>query len=605
MLQNMQPIVKITKFVFFNPMQMNQLKFTLILIGFFSVFSCKIDKTTDANVIHIRLGKDPDRINPLVFPNPTAREIYQYIHLPLADYDPVSLELTPILIKKIPQEMVIDTGVYKGGIVFNIELDENTKWDNGSPITAEDYLFTMKAINLPMTNCGKYRDLTKNISAIQIDDSDKKKFKVIFSKDYMLALETTTTIEVYPKYYYDSLNVLEAYNFSDFTENNEAKLKSDSVLVKFAEKFNSNIYSREKICGSGPYKFVSWASDQSIVLEKKADYWGKGSAIASLQQGPDKMIFHIIPDNLAAMTQLKAGAIDLINEVDAGDYESWEADVSLRDKFAFYHPALTKQYMILLNNQDPILKDIKVRKAIAHLLDIDNILTTLEKGKGTRTMAPIHPLKNTYNDELQPIPYDLTKAKELLSDAGWSDSDNNGMLDKQFSGQKKELSFEILISGNELGKRIALLLKENASKVGMDIKISEKEFKVIRTEFVKTRKYQLVPTVISQDLQQWDDMSKWHSENDSPVGSNDMSYRSPETDRLIDQILTTKNDTLRIALYKKIQSQIYDDQPVVFLYAPEERIIISKKWASSSTVKRPGYLANTFKYTGAGIVHAK
>jgi len=70
---------------------------------------------------------------------------------------------------------------------------------------------------------------------------------------------------------------------------------------------------------------------------------------------------------------------------------------------------------------------------------------------------------------------------------------------------------------------------------------------------------------------------------------------------MIDQIIHTKNDDQRMELYKKIQSAIYEDQPVIFMYAPEERIIISKKWTSSATVKRPGYLANTFKYSGAGI----
>jgi ABC-type oligopeptide transport system substrate-binding subunit len=139
----------------------------------------------------------------------------------------------------------------------------------------------------------------------------------------------------------------------------------------------------------------------------------------------------------------------------------------------------------------------------------------------------------------------------------------------------------------------------------MDIKITEKDFKLIRLENIKTRKYHLIPTIISQDLQQWDDLSKWHSANDTPDGSNDMSYRNPTTDKLIDEILTTKDDKLRTSLYQKIQQQIYDDQPVVFLYAPEERIIVSKKWSSSATAKRPGYLANTFKYAGAGIAKAK
>ena len=133
----------------------------------------------------------------------------------------------------------------------------------GAPITGDDFLFTLKAINLPSTNAGKYRDFTKHISEIIVDPANKKKFRVIFAEDYMLALETAINLEVYPKYFYDSLDVLGKYEFHDFTEKNADKLNADSTLVKFASQFNSNTYSRDKINGSGPYRFVSWTADQN------------------------------------------------------------------------------------------------------------------------------------------------------------------------------------------------------------------------------------------------------------------------------------------------------------------------------------------------------
>jgi peptide/nickel transport system substrate-binding protein len=172
------------------------------------VFSCKTDKNEQDHTINIRIKKDPERINPLLFPNPTAREVYQYIHLPLADYDPNSLELTPILIKELPAEMAIDSGKYKGGIYFDVTLVDDATWDNGQPITVEDYLFTMKAINLPLTNASKYREITQNITDIIPDSANNKKCRVIFANDYMNALETVTNIEIYPRYVYDSLNIL-------------------------------------------------------------------------------------------------------------------------------------------------------------------------------------------------------------------------------------------------------------------------------------------------------------------------------------------------------------------------------------------------------------
>jgi peptide/nickel transport system substrate-binding protein len=553
-----------------------------------------MDKTVLSDTINIRLKKEPERINPLIFPNALAREVYQYIHLPLADYDPETLNLSPILIKQLPTKVNIDTGAYAGGVYFDIEILDDAKWDDGSQISGEDYNFTVKSINLPLSNASKYREFAENIVDIKVDKSNNKKFKVYFKADYVMALETAINIEIYPKYFYDKENLLGNYNLSDFLSEHLTKINTDSTLIKFAESFNGNEFSRNLISGSGPYAFVSWTADQSIILEKKKDYWGQNISRSNLMQGPDKIVFHILPDEISAIAQLKSGSIDVINEISADSYKELSNDPKFKDNFSFYHPALMKNYIININNLDVKLSDIKVRNALAHLIDVDNIIQNLENGLGTRTVGPIHPIKKTFNKDLTPIAFDVEASNNLLKEAGWADTNKNGIIDKKINGKLEEMELEILISGQELGKKIALMLQESAAKVGVKITIAEKEFKQIRAENLKTRKYHLVPNVISQDIIPWDDLSKWHSSNDQPDGNNDLSYKNTITDELIDQILSAKNNVERIKIYRKIQEQIYIDQPAIFLYAPEEKIVISKKWVSSSSAKRPGYFANTF-----------
>lgn len=571
----------------------------LFTIGF---LSCKNQIEITESTIHIRLKKDPDKLHPLIFPNPVSREIYQYIHVPLADYNPKTLALEPVLIKEMPIEKAIDSGTYAGGVAFELEFKNEAKWDDGSPITVKDYLFTMKVINLPMTDAGNYRDFTSNIKDIVPDPSNDRKFTVIFGHAYLLSLEAAVNIPLYPKYIYDHLNVLDDYDFKDITDENKEQLQKDVKLVQFAETFNSAAFSREIVSGAGPYKLVSWTADQNIVLEKKADYWADDIDIAELQQGPDKMIFHIIPDEVTAIAQLRNGGLDVINELSAKAYSELENDPVLKEKFDFFHPALIKQYYILLNNSDEILKDRNVRKALAHLLDVNGIIKNFEEGKATRTTGPIHPLKKTNNTDLLPINYDLDSARVLLYNAGWEDSNLDGKLDKNIKGKLINLEIEILITGQELGKNIALLLQENARKVGMDIKITEKDMKLIRAENVRTRKFQLIPSILSQDLQKWDDLSRWVSTNNTPDGGNEISYSNQEVDALINKIPLTHDEVERIAIYKEIQYHIYQDQACIFLYAPEERMVVSKSWKASATAKRPGYLANTFTFAGVGIV---
>jgi peptide/nickel transport system substrate-binding protein len=578
---------------------MNRFSLLIIVLGTL-LSSCKSDPRKSGNDIHIRLKKDPERINPIIAPNATSREIYQYIHLPCADYDPITYQLVPILLKAIPTEISIDTGRYKGGVSFDLEFKDDARWDDGSPITAEDYAFTVKAINLPTTNAGKYRENTANITEIIIDKTNSKKCKVIFGQDYLLALETASNIEIYQKFYYDPAGALSKYSMITILDT--LLTGKDTSVTSFAKAFNGNEYSRTKIQGSGPYKFVSWQTDQTVVLEKKQNYWGAKVGIEALKQGPDKMIFHIIPDEVTAFGQLQSGGVDLMTEVDADKFDDFQKDPNSTNKYSFFNPELFKYYLININNGDPKLSDKRVRKALNHLVDVDDIIKNLENNKAVRINSPVHPIKKTYNSALKPIALDIEAAKTLLTEAGWKDSNKDGIIDKLLNGKKTEMNLDIHISGQELGKRIALMLKDNAAKVGIAITIVEKDFKIIRAENLKTRQYHLVPVVVSQDMQKWDDMSgRWHSRNDNPSGANEISYRNPAVDKLIDNVLVSKNENDRMKIYQDIQQLIYDDYPVIFLYAPQERTIVSKKWNAKATAKRPGYLANTFTLAGAAV----
>ena len=164
-----------------------------------------------------------------------------------------------------------------------------------------------------------------------------------------------------------------------------------------------------------------------------------------------------------------------------------------------------------------------------------------------------------------------------------------------FNGQKIEMDLDMYITGSELSKNIGLLLQENAKKVNININIITKAYKDIVRENIKKRDYDLIPLVLGQDLALDDPYTKWHSDNDDPAKKNDISYRSKEADELIDNIRSTQDDAQRSQYYKDLQKVMYDEQPVIFLYNPQEKIIVSKDWIASSTMKRPGYFAGTFE----------
>lgn len=563
--------------------------------------SCKSGSDAVDDTIHVRIAKDPERLHPLIFPNPLAREIYQYIFLPLADYNVETLELEPLLITSIPQKQIITTGPDAGKVKFDIEIRPEAVWEDGSPVTAKDYEFTLKAVRLPLNQTARYREALQNIARVDIDKTNPKKFSVILYKDEMNVLETVIQWEIYPAYFYDPNQTLVTLDLVKLANDTmyEKEVMADSAYIQFAEVFNGQEFSSQKISGSGPYTFNTWESNQYIVLEKKVDYWGEKFDNSGLKNNPDKIIFHMIPDDVAAMVQLKSGQIDVMNQVNDDDFLALQKDNAYRDKFHFFTPSLTKYYVILMNNGDPILRDKNVRKALAHLVDVDYILNGLENGFGERLVTPVHPGKSYYDKSLKPVAFNQQKASELLASSGWADKDKNGILEKIIDGSKTELALDIYISGQELGNQVALLLQQNAGKVGIKINILEKEFKQIRAEHIKTRNYHLIPSVVSTDLNVWDDLRpRYHSEFDNASGGNEISYQNEEADVLLDSIPLEKDTEKRKELYRQLQKIIYDDQPMIYLYVPAERIIVNKIWKAQATQKRPGYAVNTFVLIG-------
>lgn len=573
------------------------LLFTIIL-----PFSCKQEVIEENDEIHIRLKKDPERLHPLIFPNPLAREVYQYIHLPLADFHPEDLSFSPVLIKAIPVKTPVTEGKWKGGVRFDIEILEDAVWENNSPVTGNDVLFTVKSVMLPMTNAARYRESMQYIADVEIDPENQKKCSIILSEDHMSALEISLNFEIYPAYFYDKTQRLSTLDLTRLKEDTSyvSEVMQDTSYIQFSEAFNGQNYSSSLISGAGPYSFVSWESDQYIILEKKQDYWGNKHPFPSLKQNPDKIVFSIIPDELSAILQLKEGKIDVMNEVSSDAFEELKNDTQYASRFHFFTPQLNKYYCILMNNSDPKLQDPKIRKALNHLLDVDKIVQSLESGHGKRLFSPVHPNKPYYLQSLTPVSFDISMAGKLIKEAGWSDSNQNGVADKLIDNTLQELKLDIYITGQELGKRVALLLQENAAKAGIEINIVEKDMKLIRAENIKTRSYHLIPTVISYDHNLWDDLKpRWHSTSDSPTGANDISYHNDEADRLLDEILQEENPSKRTLLYHKLQKIIYDDYPVIFMYVPMERIIVGKNWNAKASMKRPGYAVNAFELVAA------
>lgn len=539
------------------------------------------------SVINVRIDRDPGILFPMFVTNVVARDVYSYAHIHIAGYNPKTLKLEPNLITEVPEPVEITSGPFAGGIFYEMEFLPDAVWPDGSPIDGDDYLFTLKSVLHPDVNARSWKAYIATISAIEVDDQNRKKFRVYFEKPPSDALIIVSGIEVFPAHIYDPQGALTDIPFDSFVNNDIAESSKNESFSAFAKSFNDARFHADVSIGAGPYTIADHQTDQFVRLERKENWWGnKYPDRPLLQANPKTIIFNIIPDEVTAMTQLKAGAIDVMTFANGENFKQLKEEETSLD---FATPESPAFFFICLNNRSPELADKNVRKALSHLIDVEAFIDQIEFGEGKRTIGPILPFREEYNSRIKPIPYSKEKALELLKNAGWSDTNNNGVLDKKLLGQLKELSLDMYVTTGALGQRLALLLTENAKEIGVEINTIQKAHRVIQTEHLATGDFDLFPMVIRTHIGESDPYIYWHSDSAKTGGRNFMSYANPEVDDIIEKLQEETNEEKRDKLYFELQEIMFEDQPVIFLYSPVAKIATSKKLSVLTSFQRPGY----------------
>jgi peptide/nickel transport system substrate-binding protein len=549
------------------------------------------------NDVIIRIDAEPDGLNPLLSTTIYATQINNQLFSFLLFIDPTTLQLIPQLAKSAPQVKEITSGPYAGGVAYTFDLHDEAVWDDGKPVTGHDFVFTVKAVLNPKVNAQRYRPFFAFIKDIQVDASNPKRFTVFTNEKYILGEEAiASTVQVLPAHLYDPQNLLEDIDIKDFTDPEKiAQLaESDARLQQFADLAQSPKFSREvgAISGCGPYRLETWEPQQKVELVKKENWWGDDLAdkFPALGAYPDKLTFKVIGDAATALASLKAEEIDVVADIDPKDFTDIKQDQLVNEAYNLYTPASLTSFFIYVNTRNPKLNDKLVRQALAHAVNVDEVINTLYFGLAEPLSGPVLPTKDYANKNLKPIAYNPEKAKELLKQAGWIDSNNNGTVDKTIDGELTELSLSYLITPNrEISRNIALVLQENARKAGINIEPVTKEFTQIIADLRKGE-YELSSGGRTVSPTLWDPMQSWHTQGDNRTG-----FGNAETDKLIEDLRITLDKGKRDEMYKKLQAAIYDEVPEVYLYVPSGRLAAHQRFEVIPTAMHPGFFPNLFR----------
>lgn len=514
---------------------------------------------------------DAEKLNPTVTNDASAQGIYIYIYDALLDIDRETYELFPVIADSLPV-------VSDDHLTYTFTLRKDVKFSDGTPLTGEDLIFTVKTIMNPFTDAQALRNYFADLKSVELVDGDKYKVKFTMSKPYFRAIYSLGGIYITPKHILDKDNVNEKFTWDMISAaQRDLDPKKYPELAKYAEFLNSEEVSRTSkyVVGSGPYKLDDWKTGQSITLKRNENYWNK----AAIPNYPDKLVFKTIQDQNAAVVAAKNKEVDYMFVIQPSDFvENVKDPGQFQLKKAL---VLEPTYVFIAwNNKHPIFSDKNVRTALGYAIDRQSIIDKVVYGMGTLVNSPVFMKSKYYNNNLPQMQFNQEKAKKMLADAGWKDTDGDGVLDKVINGKKTDFKFTFINNNNPKRKRVMLIVIEMLKQIGVQADLQEYEWSVFLT---KTKKHEFDACYSAWQLgvTPEDPYQIWHSSQSEGEGSNFISYINPESDKLIEQNRVEFDEAKRIEILKKWQEIVYNDQPVTFLWSEPSRYLYSDRFRNA------------------------
>ncbi len=403
-----------------------------------------------------------------------------------------------------------DYTISDDGTVYTFVLRDGIKFHNGSLVTVEDIVYSIKR-SAGLLNDGdasiNVKSALKNIT--EVTALDDKTVQIVLSTPdtELLAYLTTAIIPA-----------------------NYDKLESNPI-------------------GTGPFKYVSFAHQQSLVMEKNDDYWGEKPYL-------DKVTFKIVEKADTAMMELQGGTIDIF------PYLTVDQANQLQSQFNIEIGNMNLVQGLFLNNGKAPFNDQRVREALNYAVNRQEILDFVAGGNGTIIQSGVFSGFTKYYDETLATTYtqDLEKAKALLAEAGYGD--NN------------KLTFTITVpSGYQYHIDTAQVIVEQLSKIGVTAKIQLIEWTAWLSDVYTDRNYEATIIGLDAPLAASDLLGRYGS----TAPNNFVNYSNSEYDTILAEALATTDDEKKVTDYKKLQKILTEDSAAVYIADPSLMVAVNKK----------------------------
>jgi peptide/nickel transport system substrate-binding protein len=415
------------------------------------------------------------------------------------------------------------------GRAFTFHLRPEVKWHDGTPVTADDAIYTYGILRDPAYQ-GPYGAQWRDVNVEKVDE---RTVRLSLPKDSFAPFLEYTTVGLLPSH------ILGSVGARDLA----------------AHRFNI------KPIGTGPYVLKELSPDR-VTLEA----FGAHSPAPFL----GRIIFRIYPNYKTILTALERDEVEGAPLVDPSDVERVSG---LRDVRIYDSPGNTVT-MLFMNVSSPVLADKSVRLALASAIERQRLMDVARGGRARKADGPILPSSWAYDPSVQRPNYDPARARQLLEEAGWLADERTG------PGRTKDgQALRLVVLTNDRPERLAVAteIQRQLVAVGIDVEIQATGAGGLVQDFLLPRRYELA--VYSWDFNGFDPdpYSLWHSTQAAPTGLNITGWANRKADDALERGRRATDRAERVRAYADFQATFADDIPAIPLYLPTYEYAISTK----------------------------
>ena len=412
---------------------------------------------------------------------------------------------------KVKPELATSWEASKDAKTFTFHLRPGVKFHDGTPLNAAAVKQNFDRARDPQHKLKKF-SLYEPIASIDAPDDSTVRFTLKAPFGAML------------------------FNFA----HPSSRIISPAALAKGGD------YVARNPVGSGPYRLVSWAPGQQIVLERNPNFWQDG------QPKSDRLIIKPVVEDASRVALLLSGDAEYVYPVPGVqvDAVSKAQGVSVQKAWSIY------AYYVALNCQHVPFSNVKVRQALNYAVDNQAIVQVILRGFGRPLEAPMAPGPAGYTAvQRGGWPYDVAKAKSLLAEAGFP----NGFTSTLWLGNQTDTI------------RTGEALQQMLAKAGVTINLVPMEAGTltdVRYKPIADNQSQMNLTGWSPSTgdADWALRPLWDGDSWPPTLFNIAFYKNPQVDALIADALSTADQAKRTKDYLSASQLIWNDAPAIFLY---------------------------------------